>query len=122
MTTQNPVWHATVTRIGPDTPALLESGVLILFGEPVPDALAEVSVVHDGTTPPARELRVGDTITVGGAAVTIELVGERATANLTELGHVVVYLDAGDQQLLPGAVHASGAPLAPVRSEEHTSE
>ena len=35
-------------------------------------------------------------------------VGDLATKNLDDLGHVVLYVDQPDQKLLPGAVHASG--------------
>lgn len=118
--TNDNLWRAHITRIGPEAPTMFASGVFILFGEPVPDALAEVSIVHDGSGPPNRELRPGDTITVGSATVTIDRVGERANANLAELGHVVVYVDAGDQQLLPGAVHASGGTLAPAVGDHIT--
>ena len=119
-TTQNLIWQATIRRIGAEATDMFDAGVFILFGEPVPEALAEVSVVHDGSSAPARELRAGDSIALGSATVTVERVGERATANLTELGHVVVYVDAGDQDLLPGAVHASGAAWTPAVGDQIT--
>ena len=45
-------------------------------------------------------------------------VGERANANLAELGHVVVYANQPDQKLLPGAVKAAGAPEVDKRKVE----
>ena len=35
------LWQSPVTRIGDDAAEMIEAGVLILFGEPVPDALAD---------------------------------------------------------------------------------
>lgn len=109
----DPYWTTTITAIGEDFPDMFEAGVIILFGEPVPPALADVSLVHRAETEPARDLAAGDVIEVGGGAHTLERVGEKAAANLRELGHVVLYVDAADQQLLPGAVHVTGPVTAP---------
>lgn len=101
------IWSATVTRIGDDAPEMFDAGCFILFGEPVPDALADVSLVHDGAGQPA-DVRAGDTFWLGEDGFAVEEVGERANANLAELGHVVVYVNQSDQKLLPGAVKATG--------------
>lgn len=109
------LWKADVTQIGPDAAEMLEAGVLILFGEPVPDALAEVSVVHANATPLVRPIAAGDTLLVSGVTYTLDAVGERANANLTELGHIVIYVNQPEQELLPGAILATGPELsAPV--------
>lgn len=105
------LWNATVMSIGDDAPLMFESGAYILFGHPVPEALADVSIVHEGSTPPAREIAPGDTFRLGAASVRIDEVGERAHQNLTDLGHVVIYVDMPEQNLLPGAIKASGGPL-----------
>ena len=39
------LWNSTVDSIGADAAEMLEAGV-VLFGSPVPDELAEVSLVH----------------------------------------------------------------------------
>lgn len=101
------IWSATVTRIGDDAPEMFDAGCYILFGEPVPDALADVSIVHDGAGQ-AAEVRPGDDFWIGEDRFTVAEVGERANANLAELGHVVVYANQPDQKLLPGAVKAAG--------------
>ena len=48
------LWSADITAIGPDASDMIDGGVVILFGEPVPEALAEVSIVHRTTTAPTR--------------------------------------------------------------------
>lgn len=105
------LWSATVSRIGEEAAVMIDAGVLILFGDPVPDALADVSIVHQGATQPVRALAPGDRFEVGTQTWTIDEVGERATANLTELGHVVFYINQPDQDLLPGAIKATGPEL-----------
>ncbi len=104
----NQLWSATVDRIGEFTEEMFEGGCYILFGEPLPDALADVSLVHTTRQAPSRPIRAGDTLELGGVALTLDEVGELANLNLTDLGHVVVYVNSPDQALLPGAVKATG--------------
>lgn len=107
------LWSATVTQIGEEAAEIFETGVYILFGEPVPPALAEVSITHTGAETISRDLRAGDTFSIDDSEVTITAVGELATQNLKEIGHIVIYVNIDDQKLLPGAVHASGTLNAP---------
>lgn len=102
------IWSTTVSRIGDDAADMIEEGVIILFGEPVPPALVDVSVVHDGAQAPTREIGAGDAIEFGEQTFEVTAVGDKANANLVELGHVVLYVNQPDQELLPGAVLATG--------------
>lgn len=113
-------WTSTVTGIGPDAQDLIDGGVIILFGEQVPPALAEVSVLHAPTADPERDLRAGDVLRIGDHECTVARVGDQASANLRELGHIVLYVDAGDQQLLPGAVHVTGQLATPAAGQTIT--
>lgn len=115
-----PYWTTTVTTIGPDAQDLIDGGVIILFGDRVPPALAEVSVLHSPAADPERNLAAGDVLTIGEQEYPIDLVGEQAAANLRELGHIVLYVDAVDQQLLPGAVHVTGQVVTPTAGETIT--
>lgn len=107
-------YRTTVVSVGPEAGDMLAGGVLILYAEPLPDALADVSVVHRpddraGDIPSGDiAIGVGDVVSVGGHELTITAVGDIAAKNLDELGHVVLYVDQPDQKLLPGAVHAAG--------------
>lgn len=105
------IWSATLTRVGDDASMMLEGGVIILFGEPVPDALADISLVHAGAQGLTRAISPGDQFQLGSAVFTIDEVGERAYDNLAELGHAVVYINQPGQNLLPGAVKASGGEI-----------
>ena len=102
------LWKAEVTSVGHEAGEMLEAGILILFSDPVPDALADVSVTHNSTAAPARPLRTGDQFDFAGQAYVIDEVGGRTYDNLAELGHVVVYVDQPDLELLPGAVKVTG--------------
>ncbi|MFD2758277.1 PTS glucitol/sorbitol transporter subunit IIA [Gulosibacter faecalis] len=113
------IWSTTVSHIGPDTNDMIEAGVVILFGEPVPPALADVSVVHRDAVELERDFAAGDTFVLGDARYTIDAVGDIANKNLRELGHIVIYVNQPEQELLPGAVLATGAtPVAPAVGAE----
>ena len=102
-------YRSTIVDIGPEAVEMAAAGVIILFGEPLPEALAEVSVVHRPTqTLEGHAIGAGDTIVIGGGELEVTSVGDIATKNLDELGHVVLYVNQPDQKRLPGAVNARG--------------
>jgi PTS system glucitol/sorbitol-specific IIA component len=104
-----PYYESTILRVGAETDELFEGGVVILFGEPVPDALESVSVIHRAAAAPTAEMRAGDLLQLGGSTIELRAVGERANENLRTLGHIVVYVTRPDGGgLPPGAVHADG--------------
>lgn len=105
-------YESTVLRIGAEAADMIEGGVWILYADPIPEALESVSIVHQPGEL-GRDMRVGDRLWVGSESVELVAVGERASENLRTLGHVVLYLDAGETQLLPGAVQATGNLRAP---------
>ncbi|TCP54024.1 PTS system glucitol/sorbitol-specific IIA component [Tamaricihabitans halophyticus] len=107
-------YESSVLRVGAEAADMVEGGVWILYADPIPDALEEVSIVHAPTGELTREMRAGDRLWLGEDSVELTAVGERANENLRTIGHVVIYLDQEDTQLLPGAVHAKGSLPAPV--------
>ena len=108
------IWQSSVVHIGQDAAELFEAGVFIFFAHPVPDALAEVSLIHSGPEADFQPIEVGDQLWIGETRVLIEEVGWMANDNFRQFGHIVVYLNVGAQELLPGAVKASGDVPAPV--------
>jgi PTS system glucitol/sorbitol-specific IIA component len=102
-------YRSTVVDVGPEAKDMVAGGVIILFAEPVPEALAELSIVHRPEQPlSGHPISVGDTVSIGGHQVEITAVGDIAAKNLEDLGHVVLYVNQAEQKLLPGAVHATG--------------
>ncbi len=102
-------YHSVVLRVGPEVDEFRQGGVLIFFAEPVPDALASVSVIHQPSSDLQRPLAVGDVLVVDGSQLAIREVGELASDNLRSLGHMVLYADQVDTPLLPGAIKVSGS-------------
>lgn len=93
---------------------MIGGGVMILFAEPLPDELADVSVIHAPQGELVEPIGAGDLLRVGESTLTLTAVGERAAENLRSLGHLVVYVDPDPStSLLPGAVHARGELTVP---------
>jgi PTS system glucitol/sorbitol-specific IIA component len=114
-------YRSTVVAVGSEVAEMAAAGVVILFGEPLPEALADVAVVHRPSLPlEGHVIRTGDFIVVGDAQVEVTSVGDRATKNLDELGHVVLYVNQAEQKTLPGAVNATGT--LPVFTRGQTIE
>ena len=108
-------YESTVLRSGDEAEVMIDGGVVILYADPIPDALESVSVVHDPARGPDREIRVGDVFAIGEHRVELTAVGERADENLRTLGHIVVYLNPAEgTSLLPGAVHGVGTMGVPA--------
>jgi glucitol/sorbitol PTS system EIIA component len=108
-------YESTVLRSGAEAADMVDGGVVILYADPIPDALESVSVVHGPATGPSREIRAGDVFSLGGERVELVAVGERASENLRTLGHIVVYLNPDESMaLLPGAVHGVGTVSVPA--------
>lgn len=104
-----PYYQSRVIRLGDEAIAMVEGGVLILFQEPVPPELAQLSVIHSPFGNVSQPVTEGDVLQVGDTTLTITGVGDRAEDNLRCLGHLVVYVNPGaDTGLLPGAIHATG--------------
>ena len=108
------IWESTVVQVGSDAAEMFEAGIFILFGEPVPPALAEVSLVHRGSAGAYVPIAAGDQLWIGEVCLDLVEVGSRANENFEQLGHIVVYLNVGDQETLPGAVKATGRPPVPA--------
>lgn len=105
----NQYYESTVLRIGSEAADMVAGGVLILYADPIPEALESVSIVHSPSAPLLGELRAGDTLWLGDKRVELTEVGERATENLRTLGHVVIHLNPDSSaNLLPGAIHVRG--------------
>ena len=98
-------YSTTVTAIGEEVADLLEGGVLILYADGAPPALAEVSVQHlvDGAVqlqPPP----VGARIALGELSTRVTAVGSSAWNKVRDLGHVVINFNGAGTAERPGEI------------------
>lgn len=97
--------RTTVTEVGEEVPELLEGGVLVLYADGAPPALAEVAVQHrtDGEVvdqaPP-----VGARLMLGDLTTQVCAVGETAWHKVRDLGHVVLNFNGASRAERPGEI------------------
>ena len=113
------IYYSTiVTAIGEEVPDLLDGGVLILYADGAPPALAEVSVLHrvsgevPSTAPP-----VGAQLTVGTLSARISAVGATAWNKVRDLGHVVINFNGAAQAERPGEICVERLDLMAMREQ-----
>jgi len=96
-------YDCTVTSMGPLTEEFINAGILVLFGENVPEELIEFSILHDGTEL-AQEVAPGDQVRIDEQSFRILAVGEVANTNLANLGHLILKFNGETEPELPGDV------------------
>lgn len=101
------LYQMEMTFVGGFVEAYLQENKLILFAEPVPPDIAEYCAVHrpgilDGVLIPGLGVKIND------VTYQITAVGDVATANLKQLGHITLNFDGAIDAELPGMVHLCG--------------
>ena len=82
-------YQATITEIGPYVAEFIDHNILVLFGDQVPEELAEFSIIHNGKEL-LGSLTIGDIVYLGDAEFKVLAVGEKASDNLKNLGHLIL--------------------------------
>lgn len=98
---------SVVKEIGGLVSAFKEDKILILFGPQAPKELREMAVIHEFEILEGEPLKPGGTIAFGEESFTITALGDHANKNFEELGHISIYFQEPDEEVLPGAVFAS---------------
>jgi len=103
----SPLYHLEITSVGDFVAEYLQEDKLILFADPVPPDIADYCAVHR-----PGELNTvllpGLAVKINNAFYRITAVGDVATANLKQLGHITLNFDGAIDAELPGTVHLCG--------------
>jgi len=98
-------FSTVVTAVSPEARELIAGGVLILFAEGAPPELAEVSVLHRISAPPATVAPVaGATLSIGGHSSRLTAIGDKAWAKIADIGHVVINFNGATAAPRPGEI------------------
>lgn len=97
-------YSTTVTAIGEEVSSLLEAGVLILYADGAPPALAEVSVQHRVETVHHEAPLVGARFVVGNLSTRVTAVGPSAWDKVKDMGHVVINFNGSSLAERPGEI------------------
>jgi glucitol/sorbitol PTS system EIIA component len=106
-------YAAVVVSVGEFAEQFFDAGIIVFFGEGVPEELADFAVVHRPTVPDGG-LTPGDRITIGGEEMTVLAVGDVADENLVNLGHLSLKRNGERQAALPGDVCCDVGPVPPI--------
>lgn len=111
------MYKSIVKEIGELALSFEEEKIMILFGPQTPEGLRDVAVIHevkeDQSENPIQE---GHTLKVDDQEFSITAVGSAANNNLKELGHISIYFNEPNGEILPGAVFASPYELPRVKN------
>lgn len=110
MTAGQVKYHSVVVSVGEMAEEFRSAGILVLFGEGVPEELADVSVVHRADTTTGG-LAPGDIVLIHDERIEVLAVGDVANENLSNLGHLVLKRNGETAAALPGDVCATEGPL-----------
>ncbi|WP_439294714.1 PTS glucitol/sorbitol transporter subunit IIA [Lonepinella sp. BR2882] len=102
------LYQGNIIQIGEFAPEALNEQMLITFKQDVPADLAEYCFVlqHDELL---DDLAVGDVVELGGIDYPITAVGEIASFNFKQLGHISWRFNGATEPEYPGTVHLQGA-------------
>lgn len=111
-------YSTTLTAIGEEVNDLLDGGVLILYADGAPAALAEVSVQHRVTVNvPLVAPPVGARITLGDLTTRVSAVGSSAWDKVRDLGHVVINFNGALNAERPGEICVEPRDVIAVRRQ-----
>ncbi|WP_410015711.1 PTS glucitol/sorbitol transporter subunit IIA [Sodalis sp. C49] len=107
------IYQTTFTRVGENARESLADNMLITFREGAPEDIEAYCFIHRHGDMQG-ELRAGETLTLANEAFPITAVGDVATSNLRELGHITIRFDGAGQAEYPGTVHVAGPTPADI--------
>ncbi|MHB1627078.1 MAG: PTS glucitol/sorbitol transporter subunit IIA [Bacilli bacterium] len=94
-----------VTFIGSLAFEFEDDMVIVFFGPKAPQALRDVSIIHEGQFEDLEVLSTENKIVIDGFEYDILSVGSEACHNFRELGHVSLYFAEPPSNILPGSVY-----------------
>lgn len=103
----NVIYQSKINQIGEFAPDALADGMLILFKNGAPSDLADYCFLHSHDDL-KQDLQVGQVFQIGKYTFQITSVGDVASTNFRELGHITLRFDGCSQAELPGTIHVKG--------------
>lgn len=107
------IYETQVTALGDLVPTFREAGMLVFFGANAPEELHDFCILHE-VTHKEDSLRAGDVVTIGDTSMTVLAVGDVASDNLMNLGHLNLKANGLTTAELPGDVNIAEQELPEV--------
>jgi PTS system glucitol/sorbitol-specific IIA component len=106
-------YETRVAEIGPLVSEFLDNRIVVFFRVGAPPELAEFSVLTEPSEL-VEDVRPGDWVVIGEHCYHVTAVGEVASMNLRNLGHLVVKCNSRTEPELPGDVCVQAKDLPPI--------
>ncbi|UJW58029.1 PTS glucitol/sorbitol transporter subunit IIA [Bacillus sp. A116_S68] len=113
------MYKSNVIEMGSLVESFKEEMLVILFGPEAPKELREVSVIHECVQISENPVQEGGLLIIDNQEYSITAVGSSANQNLKELGHISIYFNEIEGDILPGAVFVSPSSM-PIIKEGST--
>ena len=110
-------YASTVVSIGEMASEFFDAGIVVLFGEGVPEELADVAVVHRPTVTDSG-IAPGDRVHLADEVLTVLAVGPVADENLRALGHLSLKRNGETVAALPGDVCCDLGPIPTLAPDD----
>ncbi|AIN17464.1 PTS system glucitol/sorbitol-specific IIA component family protein [Yersinia rochesterensis] len=103
----NTIYQTTITNIGGSAREALLDDMIITFREGAPKDIEEYCFIHQHSATDG-ELQAGNIMELAEIRYVITAVGEVATQNLRELGHITIRFNGDEHPEFPGSIHVIG--------------
>ncbi|MFC0322477.1 PTS glucitol/sorbitol transporter subunit IIA [Gallibacterium melopsittaci] len=101
------LYQTTFKKIGRFAREALEENMLITFKEGAPADLEDYCFIHSHGEL-QDDVNVGDIVKIDQTEFIVTAVGEVASFNLKQLGHITFRFDSAAQAEYPGTIHLQG--------------
>ncbi|MDC9821352.1 PTS glucitol/sorbitol transporter subunit IIA [Pectobacterium polonicum] len=101
------IWQATISTVGENAALFLAEKRLILFSDNAPKDIRDYCITHHGGEL-IQPLSVRQKMALFGITYSLSAIGDVASQNLKELGHITLLFDGAEKAELPGTIHLIG--------------
>ena len=109
------LYETQIVDMGAEAEMFQAEGMMILFGEEVPEDLANYAYIIN-VNPVEGTIEEGMTLTIGSESYKITAVGDVVNKNLSNLGHITLKFNGATEPELPGTLNLEEKELPQVEA------
>lgn len=108
------IYETKVIDIGKEAQQFKSINMLIFFGDEAPEALRSSCFIID-VKPLKKKLEVGQTLKIDDTTYKITGVGDEASRNFNNLGHMSVKFNGSSTVDMPGSINVEDKPFPKIK-------
>ena len=106
---------ARVTGMGEMAQEFIDEGILVFFADRAPEELQDVAVIHDDRQPLKDDVVPGDVFRLGDNTLKVLAVGQVASENFRNLGHIVMKFNGLNEPEMGGDINVPAVPVPDIK-------